>query len=425
MSLSSEAAGISGTYSGDADNGGSTSAILNQVVTAALTTTTLSSSQNPSTVLQAARFTARISGPGGTPGGTVTFRDGGTVLGTAALAAGSAAFTTGDLIAGPHTITAVYSGDPSYAGSTSAALTQTVAAAAGGITLTVNAAGRDGSFGFGSTLPGAASFTLSSTGNRVTRSFDTVPAGTYSITSLGLPPGFVLQGFSCSNGTTTSNSVTFAVAAGTRVSCSFNAGFDEERVRRTTQAAIRSFLQQRAEAIAQAQPDTRRFHDRFTGATFSSDGTGGLVPTYSASPLDVTGSTAVGSTNFSASTSLSRLLRPDAKLEFDAWTEVRSGSYRDSFDANPLTAGVIGPRSRTSGSFAMGFVGLDYRIQPGHDTASRRPKLPPAAHPHGRQTRRLTSPHVRLIRSRPIHSIGTLRSRHVDPMPVPGAFSIA
>jgi len=357
--------GITAAYSGDANNGASTSSVLNQVVSAAVTTTTLTSSQNPSAVGLAVRFTATISGPGGTPGGTVSFRDGGTILGTAPLAAGSAAFTTSDLAAGPHTITAVYSGDPSYAGSTSAGLIQTVTAAAGGITLTVNTAGRDGSFSFGSTLPGAASFTLSSTGNRITRSFDNVPAGTYAITSLGLPPGFVLQGFSCSNGTGTSNSVTFTVAAGTRVSCSFNAGFDEERVRRTTQAAIRSFLQQRAEAIAQAQPDTRRFHDRFTGAMFSADGAGGLVTSYSGSPVDVTGSTVLGGTNFSASTSLSRLLRPEAKLEFDAWAEVRSGSYRDSIDTNPLTAGVIGPRSRTSGSFTMGFVGLDYRIQPG------------------------------------------------------------
>jgi IPT/TIG domain len=47
---------------------------------------TLASSANPSQAGQAVTFTATGTGPGGTPTGTVTFRDGGVTLGTVALA---------------------------------------------------------------------------------------------------------------------------------------------------------------------------------------------------------------------------------------------------------------------------------------------------------------------------------------------------
>jgi hypothetical protein len=54
----------------------------------------------------------------GTPTGTVTFKDGTTVLGASAtLSGGSATFTTAALSVGSHTITAVYSGDSNFTGS--------------------------------------------------------------------------------------------------------------------------------------------------------------------------------------------------------------------------------------------------------------------------------------------------------------------
>jgi hypothetical protein len=68
----------------------------------------------------------------GTPTGTVTFRDGATTLGTATLSGGKASFSTATLSAGvTHSITAVYSGDSSFATSTSAVLTQTVTSTVG------------------------------------------------------------------------------------------------------------------------------------------------------------------------------------------------------------------------------------------------------------------------------------------------------
>jgi hypothetical protein len=93
------------------------------------TVTTLSSSPNPSTVGQAVTFTATVTpaSGGGTPSGTVTFKDGATTLGTGTLnASGQATFTTSSLSAGSHSITTVYGGGGPFNPSTSAPLTQIV-----------------------------------------------------------------------------------------------------------------------------------------------------------------------------------------------------------------------------------------------------------------------------------------------------------
>jgi hypothetical protein len=71
-------------------------------------------------------FTATVTGSGGTPTGTVTFKDGATTLGTVPLSGTSAAFTTSSLAAGSHSITATYSGDANFGASTSPTLTQVV-----------------------------------------------------------------------------------------------------------------------------------------------------------------------------------------------------------------------------------------------------------------------------------------------------------
>ena len=90
------------------------------------TATTLTAGPNPATVGQAVTFTAMVTGGSGTPTGSVTFKDGATVLGGGTLFSGVATFGTSALAAGSHAITAVYSGDTIFAPSTSAVLTQTV-----------------------------------------------------------------------------------------------------------------------------------------------------------------------------------------------------------------------------------------------------------------------------------------------------------
>jgi hypothetical protein len=91
------------------------------------TVTSIAASLNPSAFGQSVTFTASLTSQGsGTPTGTITFRDGSTVLGRAAVRANMASWTTSSLAIGTHSITATYSGDSSFTASTSAPLSQLV-----------------------------------------------------------------------------------------------------------------------------------------------------------------------------------------------------------------------------------------------------------------------------------------------------------
>ena len=87
---------------------------------------TVSATPNPAFVLNPVAFTATIISYGVAPTGTVTFYDGTTLLGSVAISGGSATVTTSALTLGPHSITAVYSGDSSYLAATSGALAETI-----------------------------------------------------------------------------------------------------------------------------------------------------------------------------------------------------------------------------------------------------------------------------------------------------------
>jgi len=112
-------------YVGDADNAGSTSAILNQLVQQTTSAATITSSPNPSTHGQAVTFTAKITSPTATPTGPVTFTAGKTVLGTVGLSKGKATLTTSTLPVGSTTVTVTYPWNSDISGS-SASVTQTV-----------------------------------------------------------------------------------------------------------------------------------------------------------------------------------------------------------------------------------------------------------------------------------------------------------
>ena len=93
------------------------------------TTTQLTSSVNPSTVGQSVTFTATVTSAAfkQTPTGTVNFLDGTSSLGSSGLGSnGTASFSTASLSVGTHSITAKYSGDGNFLGSTSAVLSQVV-----------------------------------------------------------------------------------------------------------------------------------------------------------------------------------------------------------------------------------------------------------------------------------------------------------
>jgi hypothetical protein len=117
---------IKAIYGGDAIFISSTSAALSQVIGKEASTTTLTSSPNPSTFGQSVTFTAVVAPRfGGTPTGTVVFKDGGKTLGSVSLSGGSASYTISNLARGAHSITATYNGSTSFIGS-SGPLTQTV-----------------------------------------------------------------------------------------------------------------------------------------------------------------------------------------------------------------------------------------------------------------------------------------------------------
>jgi hypothetical protein len=130
---------MTAVYGGDASHTASTSTVLNQVITGQATTTSLSSSLNPAAVGAAVTFTAKVTSTTGTPTGSVTFKDGATTLGTGVLdATASATLATNTLAAGSHSIIAIYSGDSSYATSTSTVLTQVVLGSGANVTASAN-----------------------------------------------------------------------------------------------------------------------------------------------------------------------------------------------------------------------------------------------------------------------------------------------
>jgi hypothetical protein len=123
---------ITATYGGDTNFNGSNGSFMETVNAGSATTTMIASSQNPSVVGQAVTFTATVSGGGGTPTGSVTFTIDGIAGFTVNLINGVATTPpqTGLNVPGsPHTITAAYSGDATFTGSTAANFSQNVNAA--------------------------------------------------------------------------------------------------------------------------------------------------------------------------------------------------------------------------------------------------------------------------------------------------------
>ena len=142
---------------------GATSSSFN--VAQSFTTAAANSSANPSVFGSNVVFslTVSASAPGsGTPTGTVTFKDGATILGMSALVSGSATYTNGSLSVGSHSITVIYNGDANFIASTSSVLSQVV-----------NKANQTITFG---PLP--------------SRTYGAMPFGLIATTSSGLPVSF-------------------------------------------------------------------------------------------------------------------------------------------------------------------------------------------------------------------------------------------
>jgi hypothetical protein len=175
---------IAATYQGD-NNYGINTALLTQVVNAADTTTSLSSSANPSTVGQPVTFTATVGSNGATPSGIVTFSDGGTVIGSATLTAGQATLTVSSLTAGSHDITATYLGNVGINESTSGVLVQVVNPVVSPTTTSLTSSPDPSTFGQAVTF----SATVSSQGGTPTQGGVTFLNGTTVIGTAALNTG--------------------------------------------------------------------------------------------------------------------------------------------------------------------------------------------------------------------------------------------
>jgi hypothetical protein len=129
--LAARSHSITAVYSGDGHFGASTSPILTESITKAGTSVMLTSAPSASRFGQAVTFYATVkSSTSGTPTGSVTFRDGTTIIETHTLSSGFAKITTRNLTVRSHSITATYNSDANFTGSTSPVLTVVVSKAA-------------------------------------------------------------------------------------------------------------------------------------------------------------------------------------------------------------------------------------------------------------------------------------------------------
>jgi hypothetical protein len=162
--LAVETDNLTAQYAGNANFLSSASAAVLVTVSSQATTTSLTATPNPVTTGQTLTLTATVQGPD-TPGGTVSFLSGSTLLGTGTLnSSGVATLTTTQLGAGNYSLTAQYSGDADLLASNSAAVSLTVNALA-----TIN----------------DQTFSLNATGSTLSQ---TVQPGTTAVYTLNVSP---------------------------------------------------------------------------------------------------------------------------------------------------------------------------------------------------------------------------------------------
>ncbi len=103
-----------------------------ELVPAATTATTITSSAGEVACGQKVTFTAHVTSTSGTAVGNVTFKDGSATIGTGTLSGGYASFSISSLKTGTHSVSAVYPTGHGFLGSASGAVTVIVGACEGG-----------------------------------------------------------------------------------------------------------------------------------------------------------------------------------------------------------------------------------------------------------------------------------------------------
>jgi hypothetical protein len=105
---------IAANQPGNADYTAAVAVVQSLVINQESVIVNSTSSQSPSIYGDNVALTFTLTGGGVTPTGTITISDGANALATISLDAGIATYNTSALIAGKHTLTAVYSGDNNY-----------------------------------------------------------------------------------------------------------------------------------------------------------------------------------------------------------------------------------------------------------------------------------------------------------------------
>lgn len=209
-----------GDYSLTATVTGVGSVTFSATASATSTTTTLEAEpDNTSIEGQQVTFTANVGG--GSPSGQVSFRDNGVEIGQGDLNNGVATFQTTALAAGPHSITAHYLGDGTFAPSASAALAYTVNAAnvapsAQANTYSVEEEGTlnvpaNGVLGNDSDGDGDALTAELVAGPSSASAFDLDPSGAFSYTPAANFTGDDTFSYRASDGQTVSNTATVTI----------------------------------------------------------------------------------------------------------------------------------------------------------------------------------------------------------------------
>jgi large repetitive protein len=121
---------IRAVYGGDANNGTSSSAAVQETIEQIATTTAVTSNASTAPAGSSIQLTATITPASSVPSspitGTVTFMDGATTLGAATVSGGIVTITLNSLAVGQHSILAIYGGSSIYAGSISTTIVQKV-----------------------------------------------------------------------------------------------------------------------------------------------------------------------------------------------------------------------------------------------------------------------------------------------------------
>ncbi len=138
---------LTATYGGDVGHEGSVGGVVHTVVPVppvppvtppplTPTTTRLAANPTPSELSQTTTLTAKVTG--GSPTGSVKFRDGASVLGTSPLSGGVATLAVSSLKLGDHALTATYGGDSKHSGSVGSVGHKVVPGAKPKVTLTIS-----------------------------------------------------------------------------------------------------------------------------------------------------------------------------------------------------------------------------------------------------------------------------------------------